>query len=180
MRRAPQAKVTRSSAVVLAGLAVLYLTVMHGQFPWIALVLAGTFGFYSLLRNTAGYEALPGLFLETSVLFLPALLYLAVIGPGSWDALDRAAWPTYPLLAGTGLVGELCQPRSQQLPDPLPNDHVRQPAVLGQLGEWVPHGRLAGRLSKQNLRQSDELFAESTFAVTKIILPGPELVLRDV
>ena len=97
----------QSVAIVLAALAVLNLTVTFGQFPWIALVLAGTFGFYSLLRKTAGYEALPGLFLETGVLFLPALLYLAVIGPGTWEALQVAAWPTYPLLVGTGLVTAL-------------------------------------------------------------------------
>ncbi|MDX1656869.1 MAG: EamA family transporter RarD, partial [Candidatus Competibacteraceae bacterium] len=52
-------------AVVLAGLAVLNLTVALGIVPWISLALALTFGFYGLLRKTARVDGLLGLTVET-------------------------------------------------------------------------------------------------------------------
>jgi len=55
---------------------VLYLTFQYGQFPWIALGLAFSFGFYGLLRKTASLASLEGLSLEMSILFLPALLFI--------------------------------------------------------------------------------------------------------
>ena len=50
--------------------------------PWIALILAVTFGFYGLLRKVAALGALEGLALETMVL---APVTLAVLG---WWALQ--------------------------------------------------------------------------------------------
>jgi len=69
----------RPSQWVAVGLAlggVLFLTLGYGSVPWIALVLAFTFGLYGLLRKTASLDALAGLTLEMAILFLPALLYL--------------------------------------------------------------------------------------------------------
>ena len=40
-------------AVALATIGVIYLTVYYGEFPWIALTLAVTFGFYGLIRKVA-------------------------------------------------------------------------------------------------------------------------------
>jgi chloramphenicol-sensitive protein RarD len=51
-----------------------------GKFPVIALVLAGTFGLYGLLRKMAPVEALSGLAVETCMLALPAAGYLLVSG----------------------------------------------------------------------------------------------------
>ena len=55
-------------AVALAALGVLWLTVQARQLPWIALVLAGSFGLYGLMRKTASLGALEGLALETLLL----------------------------------------------------------------------------------------------------------------
>ncbi len=63
-------------AVVLAGSGVLYLTVIYGQFPWISLLLAFTFGFYGLIRKVIQVGSLAGLAMETLLLTLPALAYL--------------------------------------------------------------------------------------------------------
>lgn len=74
-------------SVGIAACGVTYLTVSYGAFPWIALALATTFGFYGLLRKTAPLDALDGLSLETAFLFLPALaylLYLERIGTASF------------------------------------------------------------------------------------------------
>jgi chloramphenicol-sensitive protein RarD len=64
-------------AIGLALAGVIYLTLNYRTPPWIALSLAGTFGTYGLLKKTAPLDALQGLTVETSVLFLPALGYLA-------------------------------------------------------------------------------------------------------
>jgi len=45
-------------SIGIAALGVLYLTVSYGQFPWIALTLAFTFGFYGLLRKTAPLDSI--------------------------------------------------------------------------------------------------------------------------
>ncbi|HEY2929993.1 EamA family transporter RarD [Piscinibacter sp.] len=56
------------AAVALAAFGVLWLTVQAGQLPWIALLLAGSFGLYGLMRKTASLGALEGLALETLLL----------------------------------------------------------------------------------------------------------------
>jgi chloramphenicol-sensitive protein RarD len=75
-------------AVGLGVLGVANLTWHYGQLPWIALYLAGSFGFYGLVRKTAPVDALGGLFIETLIL-LPAavvyLLWLAAAGGGSFS-----------------------------------------------------------------------------------------------
>ena len=55
--------------------AVVVITAGYGQLPWIALVLALTFGFYGLIKNRVGRTvgAVPGLAVETLVLAPVAL-----------------------------------------------------------------------------------------------------------
>ncbi len=64
-------------AVAMAASGVAYLTFGYGEPPWIALVLAGSFGLYGLLRKTASLGSLQGLTLETFLLFPVAVGYLA-------------------------------------------------------------------------------------------------------
>jgi len=75
------------AAVILAGLGVVYLTISYGSLPWISLVLAFTFGMYGLIKKTAKLESMHGFSLETTVLFLPALLFLLYREANSVDAL---------------------------------------------------------------------------------------------
>ncbi|MCC2336719.1 EamA family transporter RarD [Cellulomonas wangsupingiae] len=65
-------------AVGCGALAVVVLTVGYGRLPWIALVLAGSFGTYGLIKSRVGprVTALPGLAAETAVLAPVALGYL--------------------------------------------------------------------------------------------------------
>jgi len=60
----------------LALLGVIYLTVSYGALPWIALILAFSFGFYGLIKKSATLNSLDGFALETGFMFLPALIYL--------------------------------------------------------------------------------------------------------
>ncbi|WP_298830515.1 EamA family transporter RarD [uncultured Piscinibacter sp.] len=79
------------AALGLAMLGVVWLTAQAGQLPWIALVLAGSFGAYGLLRKIAPLGALEGLTLETLLLAPPALIALALWwgrGPTSFPAPD--------------------------------------------------------------------------------------------
>ncbi len=64
-------------AVGVAGAGVLWLTVQAGRLPWIALLLAITFGIYGLLRKVAKLGALEGLTLETLLLAPMAVGLLA-------------------------------------------------------------------------------------------------------
>jgi chloramphenicol-sensitive protein RarD len=64
-------------AVLLAAAGVAWLTVHHGRPPWIALVLAFSFGTYGLLRKQARPSGIEGLALETALLAAPALAWMA-------------------------------------------------------------------------------------------------------
>jgi len=70
-------------AVFLAFFGVAVMIFMVGEFPWIALSLAGTFAIYGLLRKKAPVEALPGLFLETALMVPISLVYIAWLWQGS-------------------------------------------------------------------------------------------------
>jgi chloramphenicol-sensitive protein RarD len=63
-------------AVGVGALAVAVLTVDYGHLPYIALVLAASFGSYSLIKKRLSLPPAEGLFIESAVLALPALGYL--------------------------------------------------------------------------------------------------------
>jgi chloramphenicol-sensitive protein RarD len=65
-------------ALALAASGVLWLTLQTGQVPWIALVLAGSFGVYGLLRKIAVLGPLEGLTLETLLLMPLAAIAMAI------------------------------------------------------------------------------------------------------
>jgi chloramphenicol-sensitive protein RarD len=64
------------AAIALASAGVLYLALFYGSFPWIALTLACSFGTYGFMKKLAPLGAVLGLTLETSILFLPAVVFL--------------------------------------------------------------------------------------------------------
>src|SRR5512138_3358877 len=53
--------------VVLAAVGVIYLTIVYGRPPWIALALAFSFGFYGFVKKLAPLGSLYGLTLETGI-----------------------------------------------------------------------------------------------------------------
>jgi chloramphenicol-sensitive protein RarD len=91
------------AAIGLAALAVVGLTLDYGQPPWIAFLVAVSFGTYGLTKKKANVEAVESLTFETLVLTPVALGYLvwlwsqgsATFGTGVGHSL---------LLASTGLV----------------------------------------------------------------------------
>ena len=90
--------------VGLAALGVAYLTISYGTLPWIALVLALTFGMYGLVKKVAPLGSLYGLTMETGMVFLPALVFLLVEDRLGVGAYARAGLWTTILLSLTGVV----------------------------------------------------------------------------
>lgn len=81
------------AALALAAAGVVWLGVLAGRPPWIALVLAASFGTYGLLRKVAALGAVEGLALETLLLAPLAFLGLALFtvqGSGHFPAPDLA------------------------------------------------------------------------------------------
>jgi len=66
----------QTAAVVLASIGVLYLTISGGAFPWVAISLAAFFTAYGVIRKQVAIGAMPGLFVETTLLFPIAFLWL--------------------------------------------------------------------------------------------------------
>lgn len=96
-------------ALGVGAAAVVVISTGVGGLPWIALVLAGSFGLYSLVKNRVGrtVAALPGLAVETTVATPFALAYLAwlaVQGTGTF-ASEGAGHAL--LLASAGIVTAL-------------------------------------------------------------------------
>ncbi len=91
-------------SVLLATVGVVVLTLARGVPPWVALTLACSFGTYGLLRKVSKIGSLVGLNLETMLLMLPALVYLAVLahsGTGHFGVISRT---TDLLLAFAGIA----------------------------------------------------------------------------
>jgi chloramphenicol-sensitive protein RarD len=66
----------QTAAVALAAAGVLVLTLGAGVFPWISLTLAALFTLYGYVRKTAPVGAMPGLFVETTLLSPMAMIIL--------------------------------------------------------------------------------------------------------
>ena len=90
------------TAVALAAAGVMYLTVMAGGLPWIALMLAFSFATYGLLRKIVKVESLPGLATETLVLAPFAVLYLVWCEFAGKGALGHEGPAIDALLIGSG------------------------------------------------------------------------------
>jgi chloramphenicol-sensitive protein RarD len=90
--------------VGIACIGVAYLTIQFGQLPWIALVLAFTFGFYGLVKKLAPLSSLHGLTLETGILLIPAVVYLVFVEWTGAGAFLHTGFLSDLLMIGAGLV----------------------------------------------------------------------------
>lgn len=86
-------------AIALAAVAVVVLTVNYGRPPLLALALASTFALYGFLKKQAGVNAILGLAIETSILFIPAVAYLVLRGHAFGHDVGVSA-----LLMSTGII----------------------------------------------------------------------------
>jgi chloramphenicol-sensitive protein RarD len=91
-------------AVAMAASGVVYLTVAYGAPPWIALVLAISFGSYGMVKKMAPLGSMYGLTLETAIVLVPAVLYLLYVERSGAAAFRHSGGAFDALLVGTGAV----------------------------------------------------------------------------
>ena len=90
--------------VALAAIGVIYLTIIYGKPPLIALSLAFTFGFYGFVKKLSPLGSLYGLTLETAIVFPAALIYLVIVGVNGSGAFLHNGATVDMFLVGAGLV----------------------------------------------------------------------------
>jgi chloramphenicol-sensitive protein RarD len=94
-------------AVCLAAVGVTYLTLSYGQFPWVSLLLAFSFGFYGLIRKVAPVGPLVGLTVETLLLSVPATAYLLYLDHAGHGAFLNEGAAISLMLMGAAVVTAL-------------------------------------------------------------------------
>ena len=93
--------------LAIAAAGVVELTVDYGRLPYVALVLACTFGTYGLLKKKAAVVAVEGLAVETALLAPLAAAYLVVLQMQAAATVTGNGVGHAALLAGTGVVTAL-------------------------------------------------------------------------
>ncbi len=91
-------------AVLLAALGVALQTLAQGELPWVALVLAGSFGLYGLVRKLGPAAPLAGFGIETLTLAPLACAYLLHLGLRGGAAVPEASAGMQLVVAGSGLL----------------------------------------------------------------------------
>ena len=91
-------------AIAFAAAGVVWLIVQVGRPPWIALVLAGTWGGYSLMRKQSKLGTVTGLTVETLLLAPAALAFLLWRHHTGEGALGRVDLRTHLLVFSIGVV----------------------------------------------------------------------------
>lgn len=90
------------ASVALAALGVAWIAATAGALPWIALLLAGSFSCYGLLRKTAPLGALEGLAIETLLIAPFAIGLLAWLAAQDRSAFAPASDAMQWLIAASG------------------------------------------------------------------------------
>ena len=130
-------------AVAIASIGVLVLTIDYGHLPWIALILAISWGSYGLIKKQLGLGALEGLAIETLIsafFYLAYLVYIGNQGTGqfghSWGLtillISAGAVTAIPLLLFNGSTNRL----------PFTTIGLLQyitPTLQFSIGVWVRH-----------------------------------------
>ncbi|MGX1193568.1 chloramphenicol-sensitive protein RarD [Metabacillus sp. SLBN-84] len=88
----------------LAAAGVLFMTLQYGKFPFVAIVLALSFGFYGLTKKVTKLDASIGLTLETMMVMPAALIYIFSIAAKGNSAFFDWSPATNAFLIGAGIV----------------------------------------------------------------------------
>jgi len=92
------------AAVGVGGLAVAVLTVDYGRLPYIALLLAVSFGTYSLVKKRLSLPPAEGLFVESTVLAIPALAYVGWLTARGTAEFGHVSTPHTALMIFAGVA----------------------------------------------------------------------------
>ena len=91
-------------AVALAAAGVAVELFQLGRLPWVAMVLALSFGFYGLLRKKVALDSLSGMWIETALLVPPLLLYLLFFTDAQTTDIEIYRGPLGWLLIAAGPI----------------------------------------------------------------------------
>lgn len=131
------------TAVSIAAIGVLVLTLDYGRLPWVALALALSWGSYGLMKKQLGIGALEGLTIETLIAFIPYCGYLIFIGAqGKGHLGDGALLTTLLISAGAVTAIPLLLFNGATTRLPLTSIGLLQyitPTLTFIIGVWVNH-----------------------------------------
>ena len=91
-------------AMIVAAAGTIYFAWYLGRPPWIAITLALSFGIYGLLRKRLDVGPMLGLLWETSLMFLPALVYMLWLSSHSSQHFLQGSTDIDLLLIGSGFA----------------------------------------------------------------------------
>jgi len=89
---------------ILAAIGGLIISISHGQFPWIAIVLALSFGLYGLAKKLINVDSEVGLTLETLVITPIAVIYIGFLFLNGSNDFLKEGIQTDLLLIGAGIA----------------------------------------------------------------------------
>jgi chloramphenicol-sensitive protein RarD len=92
------------AAIGMGAVAVAVLTVDYGRLPYIALLLAASFGSYSLVKKRLSLPPAEGMFVESSVLALPALAYVIWLAVAGHARFGHVSAPHTALMVFAGVA----------------------------------------------------------------------------
>jgi chloramphenicol-sensitive protein RarD len=142
------------TAIGIGTVAVGVLTVDYGHVPYLALILAGSFALYGLIKKRLAVPAADGLLLESGALALPAFGFLAVLvargestlgnvsGTHSFLLVLAGAVTAIPLLLFAGAANRIPLSAIGLLQYLAPTLQLSCGVLI--LGEPMPPARLAG------------------------------------
>jgi chloramphenicol-sensitive protein RarD len=142
------------AAIGIGTVAVGVLTVDYGHVPYLALILAGSFALYGLIKKRLAVPAADGLLLESGALALPAFAFLAVLvargestlghvsGTHSFLLVLAGAVTAIPLLLFAGAANRIPLSAIGLLQYLAPTLQLSCGVLI--LGEPMPPARLAG------------------------------------
>ncbi|MEA4915658.1 MAG: EamA family transporter RarD [Christensenella sp.] len=90
-------------SLALASVGVLIATIAYGAFPWIAIVLALSFGLYGTFKKLAGVGGITSIAVET-IMIAPFALAFLLFSPASSASIAQLTPLTTTLLLLTGIV----------------------------------------------------------------------------
>lgn len=90
-------------SLALATVGVLIATIAYGAFPWIAIVLALSFGLYGTFKKLAGVGGITSIAVET-IMITPFALAFLLLSPASSASIAQLTPLTTTLLLLTGIV----------------------------------------------------------------------------
>lgn len=91
-------------AITFAAVGILFTAIFSTGIPWIALLMATSFGMYGLVKKKVPIGVIPNLTLETGMMFFPALLFLTFSTWSTGQSLVQSTWWINCLILCSGLL----------------------------------------------------------------------------